>query len=487
MDANCLKFCSNLVPSSYINQAQQTWTTKNHIFQHLLEKQKLPDEEWKEELIEEFIYELSQFDSNNLIGNCGAGEREGRVFSHLVARRNFRLSHGVGRSGDVTAVQPKAVGSSILNQLCTKLMLDFLHQVGLKNATSCIIVPMATGMTLLLCFLSLRSLRPKAKYIIWPRIDQKSCFKSMISAGFEPVIIENKLEGDELRTNIEAIRDAVLKLGSENILCIHSTTSCFAPRVPDRLEEIAAICAEHDIPHIVNNAYGLQLSNCVHLLEQAARIGRVDAFVQSCDKNFLVPVGGAVVATFKKNDFLHKVASTYAGRASASPAIDLLMTFLQMGRSGVKKLLTVRKENYSYMKTALVNLVEKHNEKVLKTNHNQISIAITLTSLQQIPRGVAEIGSMLFTRRVSGSRVVPKNVTKTIEGYSFTGYGSHCDNYLCPYLTVAVAVGMSKSECDDFLKRFDKVMSTMLKKLQIPSDIAANLEESKITDEETNS
>ena len=41
-----------------------------------------------------------------------------------------RLAHGIGRSGDVTAVQPKAVGSSILNQLCTKLMLDFIHQVG---------------------------------------------------------------------------------------------------------------------------------------------------------------------------------------------------------------------------------------------------------------------------------------------------------------------------------------------------------------------
>ena len=35
-----------------------------------------------------------------------------------------------------------------------------------------------------------------------------------------------------------------------------------------RLEEIAALCLQHDIPHIVNNAYGLQMSNCVHLLQQ---------------------------------------------------------------------------------------------------------------------------------------------------------------------------------------------------------------------------
>lgn len=49
--------------------------------------------------------------------------------------------------------------------------------------TSCFVVPMATGMSLTLCFLTLRHKRPKAKYIIWPRIDQKSCFKSMITAG----------------------------------------------------------------------------------------------------------------------------------------------------------------------------------------------------------------------------------------------------------------------------------------------------------------
>jgi len=66
-------------------------------------------------------------------------------------------------------------------------------------------------------------------------------------------------------------------------------------------------------------------------------------FVQSCDKNVMVPVGGAVVATFDKKDYLNKVAATYAGRASAAPAIDLLITLLQMGRSGIKQLLSDRK------------------------------------------------------------------------------------------------------------------------------------------------
>ena len=52
--------------------------------------------------------------------------------------------------------------------------------------------------------------------------------------GFEPVVVENTLEGDELRTDLEAVEHKIEELGAENILCVHSTTSCFAPRVPDR-------------------------------------------------------------------------------------------------------------------------------------------------------------------------------------------------------------------------------------------------------------
>jgi len=52
-----------------------------------------------------------------------------------------------------------------------------------KAAQACILVPMATGMALVLVLLTLRNIKPAAKYVLWPRIDQKSCFKSMITAG----------------------------------------------------------------------------------------------------------------------------------------------------------------------------------------------------------------------------------------------------------------------------------------------------------------
>ncbi len=64
--------------------------------------------------------------------------------------------------------------------------------------------------------------------ILWQSV-LSNCF-----TGFEPVVVENVLEGDELRTDLEAVERKIKELGAENVLCVHSTTSCFAPRVPDR-------------------------------------------------------------------------------------------------------------------------------------------------------------------------------------------------------------------------------------------------------------
>lgn len=107
------------------------------------------------------------------------------------------------------------------------------------------------------------------------------------------MVIQNLLEGDELRTDLGAVEQKIQELGAENILCVHSTTSCFAPRVPDRLasskcpikrenflptvqspprlEELATMCAKYDVPHIVNNAYGVQASKCMHLIQQVRK------------------------------------------------------------------------------------------------------------------------------------------------------------------------------------------------------------------------
>ena len=45
---------------------------------------------------------------------------------------------------------------------------------------------------------------------------------------------------------------------------------------------------------------------------QAARKGRLDAFIQSTDKNFMVPVGGSIIAGYNK-EFIDKISKTYPG------------------------------------------------------------------------------------------------------------------------------------------------------------------------------
>ena len=63
---------------------------------------------------------------------------------------------------------------------------------------------------------------------------RKLLCSTYICLGFDVVVIENKLEGDELRTDMETIEQKVQELGPESVLCVMTTTSCFAPRVPDR-------------------------------------------------------------------------------------------------------------------------------------------------------------------------------------------------------------------------------------------------------------
>jgi O-phospho-L-seryl-tRNASec:L-selenocysteinyl-tRNA synthase len=79
----------------------------------------------------------------------------------------------------------------------------------------------------MLVLLTLRPRRPPtARYVVWTRIDQKTCFKAIRSAGLEPVVVENQLVGDCVCTDLEALKRAVESLpdGIDSVLCIASTT-----------------------------------------------------------------------------------------------------------------------------------------------------------------------------------------------------------------------------------------------------------------------
>lgn len=359
----------------------------------------------------------------------------------------------------------QAAGSSLLVKLTNILTKHALLLAGMGEVKAVTVLPVATGMAITLTLLALKTKRPQtAKFVLWPRIDQKTCLKAVVSAGLQPVVIENLLVGDQLSTDVHGIEAQVEKLGADNILCVVTTTSCFAPRGADDLVAVAKLCSSSGIGHIVNNAYGVQSAALCKLITSAWRKGRVDAVVQSTDKNFMVPVGGAVIAAGPKSSCLiEAVNETYPGRASLSPLLDLLITLLHWGQDGWQRVLQEREDLYNYAKEQLEHVAAEVQERVLHTPDNPISLGFTLTKLQptadkaimsgKMAKHVSFLGSMLFRRCVSGTRVVARGTQQTVAGIEFPGFGAHYDAYPCDYLTVAAGLGTSKQEILSFLSK----------------------------------
>ena len=51
-----------------------------------------------------------------------------------------RLSHGIGRSGDITAVQPKAAGSSLILKLTSAFALEIIKLTGINTELNGLII-----------------------------------------------------------------------------------------------------------------------------------------------------------------------------------------------------------------------------------------------------------------------------------------------------------------------------------------------------------
>lgn len=483
MNSQNFTLAENLIPSSYVQQAASALRTRENLAKTLMEQRKWPDNGWDDATIEMFLSNLALMDSNNFKEHAGVGEREGRIACNLVAKRHFLMTHGIGRSENIAEVQPNATGSSLMIKLVNAMLLESIRFMGVASATGCFMVPMATGMSLMLCMLTLKQDRPGAKFVLWSRIDQKSCFKCIITAGLQPIIIDPIQCGDELHTDVSAIEAQLSTLGSDNIVCVLSTTSCFAPRVSDSLEKVACLCQKYNVPHLVNNAYGLQSTRLMHSIQDASRKGRIDVFVQSTDKNFLVPVGGAIIAGFDKT-ILDKITRNYPGRASCSPVMDIFITLLSLGTNGYKELITQRKEVHQHLRKELGKIAAKYGERLLDIQNNPISIAMTLTSLS-VPNGTetdtkkfSQLSSMMYMRHVTGCRVISSVEVKDVCGYKFDGWGAHKSNYPCPYITAGASIGVKKSDVDLFIQKLDKVIARLRKlppsNLETPSSSEGN-------------
>lgn len=483
-----LEDAKKIVDPNYIRLGKQNLLTSEKKIKTLIKDQSLPQDyqnEWSDEEVRYFLNQLSFLDSNNFSKNIGLGEREGRVFSNLVKQRNLSFSHGIGRSGTINAIQPKAAGSSLILQLCNKMALQALKLAGARLTKKCMVLPLCTGMSLALALRALgfqkeQELEKKKKenkdkifpdspkYVIWSRIDQKTCLKCIYSAGFKPIVVDQKIATnkktnetmDYLVTDTNGIEESIKKIGADNIVCVLSTTSCFSPRSPDNVLEISKICERLNVPHLINNAYGVQCMKTMTNINNAMKNGRVDAYVQSTDKNFQVPIGGGIVAS-KNPKFIDLCSSMYAGRANMSPILDLFITLLQTSQKRWVDSLKARKNlMLKKLLPQIRKVAEKYGERLLKTDKvNQVSFAVTLDGFKD----PVDVGGKLYYKQVTGPRVVVKTTKKTIMDKSFVGYGTHCDDYPHHYVVMSCAIGTTEEIVNEFVKKFDKTLKEVKK------------------------
>nr|XP_022904183.1 O-phosphoseryl-tRNA(Sec) selenium transferase [Onthophagus taurus]XP_022904184.1 O-phosphoseryl-tRNA(Sec) selenium transferase [Onthophagus taurus]XP_022904185.1 O-phosphoseryl-tRNA(Sec) selenium transferase [Onthophagus taurus] len=390
-----------LIPDLFLKKGFDGLNTRKNMFKNLLIHKKIPENSWNINLIQHFLSEIEN-DSLQLI--------------------------------------------------TTNLIDDLFKIMGIQHKFNSIILPVATGMSLTLTFLTCHKLKPKAKYILWSRIDQKSCFKAINTAGLVPIIIDTTKINNNFVTNLNLLEEKIIEIGTHNIVCIASTTSCFAPRNCDDIESISIICKKYDLFHIVNNAYGLGSKILMKRINRGKLKGNIDVFVQSTDKNLLIPVGGSILVSFNPN--FHNTIKCISQKTPPFLIQDIFITLMEMGKKGFLNLIDNREIMYNYLKEKLINLALKHGEEVCDTS-NLISIAMTLTTINSKDR--VRLGSSLFLKNVFGAKVVTSDV-KIICGFKFQGWGSHSNECNFPYIACAAGLGVTQQDIDGFVTKLDKEM-----------------------------
>ena len=105
MDGKNAELAAKIISATYVDSGMASLRNVQKRLRDLLASRAIPETGWSDGLLEDVLRDLSRMDSNNFLDNVGVGEREGRVACGLVARRHFRLSHGIGRSGRYVAAR----------------------------------------------------------------------------------------------------------------------------------------------------------------------------------------------------------------------------------------------------------------------------------------------------------------------------------------------------------------------------------------------
>ena len=190
-----------------------------------------------------------------------------------------------------------------------------------------------------------------------------------------------------------------------------------------------------------------------------------------------IHTGGAIVSS-PSEAVIQSIGKIYAGRASSSSTLDLFITLLSMGFKGYERLLKDRNDLAQRFPGRLQAVAERHGERLLLCSDNTISFGITLDNLvrpkvdeedecdylRAVSKDLSTIGAMLFSRCVSGTRVVPRGERKAIGGIEFIGFGSSTSDYPHAYMTAACAIGVRSEELDEFFVRLDKAFTQYKKR-----------------------
>jgi O-phospho-L-seryl-tRNASec:L-selenocysteinyl-tRNA synthase len=182
--------------------------------------------------------------------------------------------------------------------------------------------------------------------------------------------------------------------------------------------------------------------------------------------------------TSPSDSVIQNIGKIYAGRASSSPIIDLFITLLSMGFKGYERLLKERNELAQAFPVRLQSVAQKHGERLLVCPENSISFGITLDKLVRpreededendylklVSKDISSFGAILFSRCISGTRVVPRGDTKMMDKIKFKGFGSSTNDYPHAYMTAACAIGVRPVELDEFFARLDKAFTQYKKR-----------------------
>ncbi|MHA1943950.1 MAG: O-phosphoseryl-tRNA(Sec) selenium transferase [Candidatus Thorarchaeota archaeon] len=427
MDDNEIeRILEKTIPENMLRRGRTTVDSLLGPVKDVLNRRQFPEKALTDLQLEMMFQLLSSLDTDKDPEAARVGEREARVASPFIARLSTGFNHGVGRSGKLAAPQPKAPGASLMQQVANNVALDAIRKLGLSNMKAGLVTPLSTGMTISLVLGAFRK-EFGVKQVLYPRIDHTSPHRAIALSGLEEIIIPTVIDGDAVQVDLDYLEKEMKKRDSPAVL---STTTFFPPRESDSIKEIAKACAERDIPLIINNAYGVQSERVMNEIRSAVDAGRVDAVVQSSDKNFLAPVGAAIVVTPKK-EFIHSIADTYAGRATAAPISQTLAALLAIGLDSYKDLRKEQIENKSLLEEKMTEIAEKLDQRVLSV-WNSVACAVTMDGLD-----VREIGARLYNARVTGPRAVEKGA-----------FGSSVENYPHSYIVMNAAIGASKIDVD---------------------------------------